>query len=149
MRLNEGSPEITSTVPLKHMLVGILNLKNGMEDNLHLLNQEINVKKGKREKTEEEEKKEKEMEGEEEMEGEGEKVEEEWKGLNEVVLAAQQHIDSISSMFTLGVSCLKEETDNSTNIIQGFIYLFSFVVFKNKLFLITLIKYSCFPDHVN
>ena len=132
MRLNEGSPEITSTVPLKHMLVGILNLKNGMKDNLHLLNQEINVKKGKREKTEEEEKKEKQREGEEEMEGEGEKEEEEWKGLNEVLLAAQQHIDSISSMYTLGVSCLKEETENSPNIIQGLFISFHSSFFKTN-----------------
>ena len=109
------------------MLVGILNLKNGMEDNLHRLNQEINLKKRKREKTEEEEKKEKqregekEIEGEKEMEGEGERVEEGWKGFNEVLHAAQQHIDSISSLYTLGVSWLKEETDNPPNTIQGFI----------------------------
>ena len=113
------------------MLVGILNLNNVMEDNLHRLNQEINLKKRKREKTEEEEKKEKqregekegekEMEGEMEKEGEGERVEEGWKGFNEVLHAAQQHIDSISSLYTLGVSWLKEETDNPPNTIQGFI----------------------------
>ena len=126
------------------MLVGILNLNNVMEDNLHRLNQEINLKKRKREKTEEEEKKEKQREGEKEMEGEkegekemegemekegeGERVEEGWKGFNEVLHAAQQHIDSISSLYTLGVSWLKEETDNPPNTIQGFIYFFLFDV---------------------
>ena len=81
----KGHLIFTSTVPLKHMLVGILNLKNGMEDNLYSFNQEINLKKRIREKTEEEEKKEKQREGEKEMEGEmekegeGERVEEGWK----------------------------------------------------------------------
>ena len=45
---------------------------------------------------------------------------EELKGLNDVIHAAQQHIDSIYSIFRLGVSWLKDGID--LNLIQGKIF---------------------------
>ena len=77
---------------LKFIMIDILNLRNGMEDNL-LLIQQINLmiqKKG-----------------------------EEQKGFDDVIHAAQQHIDSINTVFTLGVSWLKDETDFALSFIQG------------------------------
>ena len=74
-------------------MIDILNLKNGMEDNL-LLIQQINLMKQK--------------EGEEQ------------KGLvDDVIHAAQQHIDSINTVYLLGVSWLKGETEFSLCFIQG------------------------------
>ena len=74
-------------------MVDILNLRNGMEDNL-LLIQQINLMKQK--------------EGEEE------------KGFgDDVIHAAQQHIDSISKVFILGVSWLKEETEFVFSFVKG------------------------------
>ena len=79
---------------LKHIMIDILNLKNGMEDNL-LLIQQINqiIQKG----------------GEEQ------------KGFDDVIHAAQQHIDSINTVYTLGVSWLKDETDFALSLFQGII----------------------------
>jgi len=45
---------------------------------------------------------------------------EELKGFNDVIHAAQQHIDSIYSIFRLGVSWLKDGID--LNLIQGKIF---------------------------
>ena len=66
---------------LKHIMVDILNLRNGMEKNLILMKQ-----KG---------------------------------GDDAVIHVAQQHIDSISTVYTLGVSWLKGETDFALCFIQG------------------------------
>ena len=78
---------------LKHIMIDILNLKNGMEDNL-LLIQQINLMK--------------------------EKEGEEQKGLvDDVIHAAQQHIDSINTVYLLGVSWLKDETEFALTFIQG------------------------------
>ena len=78
-------------------MIDILNLKNGMEDNL-LLIQQINLT----------------------IQKEGE----EQKGFDNVVIqAAQQHIDSINTVYTLGVSWLKEETDFALRFIQGILSL--------------------------
>ena len=44
---------------------------------------------------------------------------EEQTGFDDVIHAAQQHIDSINTVFTLGVSWLKDETEFSLGIIQG------------------------------
>ena len=74
-------------------MVDILNLRNGMEDNL-LLIQQINQKEG-----------------------------EEQEGLNNVIHAAQQHIDSINTVYTLGISWLKDDTDFALSFIQGKIIL--------------------------
>ena len=82
---------------LKHLMVDILNLKNGMEDNL-LLIQQINLMKQK--------------EGEEQ------------KGLvDDVIHAAQQHIESINTVCLLGVSWLKDETEFALSFIQGKFFL--------------------------
>ena len=73
-------------------MIDILNLRNGMEDNL-LLIQQINLmiqKKG-----------------------------EDQKGFDDVIHAAQQHIDSINTVYTLGVSWLKKEDGLSLEFIQG------------------------------
>ena len=77
---------------LKHIMIDILNLRNGMEDNL-LLIQQINLMI--------------------QMEGEVQ------KGFDDVIYAAQQHIDSINSIYTLGVSWLKEDTDYAVNFRRG------------------------------
>ena len=85
---------------LKHLMVDILNLKNGMEDNL-LLIQQINLMK--------------------------EKEGEEQKGLvDDVIHAAQQHIDSINTVYLLGVSWLKGETDFARSFIKGRYIIFVF-----------------------
>ena len=77
-------------------MIDILNLKNGMEDNL-LLIQQINLMKQK--------------EGEEQ------------KGLvDDVIHAAQQHIDSINTVYLQGVSWLKGETEFALSFIQGRYY---------------------------
>ena len=77
---------------LKHIMIDILNLRNGMEDNL-LLIQQINLM----------------------IQKEGE----EQKGLDDVIHAAQQHIDSINTVYTLGVSWLKDETEFALTFIKG------------------------------
>ena len=73
-------------------MVDILNIKNGMEDNL-LLIQQINLMKQK--------------EGEEQ------------KGLDDVIHAAQQHIKSINIVYTLGLSWLKGDAAFALSFIQG------------------------------
>ena len=73
-------------------MIDILNLRNGMEDNL-LLIQQIHLM----------------------IQKEGEEL----KGFNDIILAAQQHIDSISTLYTLGVSWLKGETDFALSFVQG------------------------------
>ena len=70
-------------------MVDILNLRNGMEDNL-LLIQQINQKEG-----------------------------EEQEGLDDVIHATQQHIDSIITVYAMGVSWLKGDTDFALSFIQG------------------------------
>ena len=77
---------------LKFIMIDILNLRNGMEDNL-LLIQQINLM----------------------IQKEGE----EQKGFGDVIHAAQQHIDSINTVYTLGVSWLKDDTDFALSFIQG------------------------------
>ena len=77
---------------LKLIMIDILNLRNGMEDNLLLL-QQINLM----------------------IQKEGE----EQKGFDDVIHAAQQHIDSINSIYTLGVSWLKDDTDFSLSSTKG------------------------------
>jgi len=72
-------------------MIDILKLRNGMEDNL-LLIQQINL-----------------------IQKEGE----EQKWLDDVIHAAQQHIDSINTVYSLGVSWLKDETDFALSLIQG------------------------------
>ena len=76
---------------LKHLMVDILNLRNGMEDNL-LLIQQINLMKQK--------------EGEEQ------------KGLDDVIHAAQQHINAISTVYTLGVTWLKDDAIHALSLIS-------------------------------
>ena len=44
---------------------------------------------------------------------------EEQKRFNDIIYAAQQHIDSINSVYTLGVSWLKDEAAYALSIIQG------------------------------
>jgi len=73
-------------------MIDILNLRNGMEDNL-LLIQQINLM----------------------IQKEGE----EQKRFDDVIHAAQQHIDSINTVYILGVSWLKDETEFALGIIQG------------------------------
>ena len=73
-------------------MIDILNLRNGMEDNL-LLIQQINLM----------------------IQKEGE----EQKGFDDVIHAAQQHIDSINTVYTLGVSWLKDETEFVLKAIEG------------------------------
>ena len=78
-------------------MLDILNLRNGMEDNL-LLIQQIHLM----------------------IQKEGE----EQKRFNDVIHAAQQHIDSIEQMYTLGVSWLKGETELAFILLQGDYELF-------------------------
>ena len=73
-------------------MLDILNLRNGMEDNL-LLIQQIHLM----------------------IQKEGE----EQKRFNDVIHAAQQHIDSISTLFTLGVSWLNDSRNLALNYIQS------------------------------
>ena len=73
-------------------MIDILNLRNGMENNL-LLIQQINLM----------------------IQKEGE----EQKGFDDVIHAAQQHIDSINTVYTLGVSWLKDETEFVLKAIEG------------------------------
>ena len=80
---------------LKHIMIDILNLRNGMEDNL-LLIQQINLM----------------------IQKEGE----EQKGFDDVIHAAQQHIDSVNTAYTLGVSWLKDETAFALRVVHGKIY---------------------------
>ena len=77
---------------LKHIMIDILNLKNGMEDNL-LLIQKINLM----------------------IQKEGE----EQKGFDDVIHAAQQHIDSINTVYLLGVSWLKDDIAFALRFVQG------------------------------
>ena len=77
---------------LKYIMIDILNLRNGMEDNLLLIKQ-INLM----------------------IQKEGE----EQKGFDDVIHAAQQHIDSINTVYTLGVSWLKDETEFVLKAIEG------------------------------
>ena len=77
---------------LKFIMIDILNLRNGMEDNLRLI-QQINLM----------------------IQKEGEKE----KRFDDVIHAAQQHIDSINTVYTLGVSWLKDDTDFALSFIQG------------------------------
>ena len=77
---------------LKQIMIDILNLRNGMEDNL-LLIQQINLM----------------------IQKDGE----EQKGFDDVIHAAQQHIDSINTVYTLGVSWLKKKDGVSLEFIQG------------------------------
>ena len=77
---------------LKYIMIDILNLRNGMEDNLLLIKQ-INLM----------------------IQKEGE----EQKGFDDVIHAAQEHIDSINTVYTLGVSWLKDETDFALKFIEG------------------------------
>ena len=77
---------------LKHIMIDILNLKNGMEDNL-LLIQQINLM----------------------IQKEGE----EQKGFDDVIHAAQQHIDSINTVYLLGVSWLKDDIAFALRFVQG------------------------------
>ncbi|XP_023332288.1 zinc finger protein 665 isoform X2 [Eurytemora carolleeae] len=72
-------------------MIDILNLRNGMENNL-LLIQQIHLM----------------------IQKEGEEL----KGFNDIIHAAQQHIDSISTLYTLGVSWLKGETDFALSFVQ-------------------------------
>ena len=44
---------------------------------------------------------------------------EEQKGFDDVIHAAQQHIDSINTVYTLGVSWLKDETEFVLKAIEG------------------------------
>ena len=73
-------------------MIDILSLRNGMEDNL-LRIQQINLM----------------------IQKEGE----EQKGFDDVIHAAQQHIDSINTVYTLGVSWLKDETGFAFSLVQG------------------------------
>ena len=67
---------------------------------------------------------------------------EELKGFNDVVIqAAQQHIDSINTVFTLGVSWLKEETDFALRFIQGILFLSRFSYFAYILPNMLLLTY--------
>ena len=77
---------------LKHIIIDILNLKHGMEDNL-LLIQQINLM----------------------IQKEGE----EQKRFDDVIHAAQQHIDSINTVYTLGVSWLKDDTEFAVRLTKG------------------------------
>ena len=73
-------------------MIDILNLRNGMEDNL-LLIQQINLM----------------------IQKEGE----EQKGLDDVIHAAKQHIDSINTVYSLVLSWLKDDTKFSIRLIKG------------------------------
>jgi len=44
---------------------------------------------------------------------------EEQRGFNDVIHAAQQHIESINLVFNLGVSWLNDDPDFALSIIQG------------------------------
>ena len=85
---------------LKHIMIDILNLKNGMEDNL-LLIQKINLM----------------------IQKEGE----EQKGFDDVIHAAQQHIDSINTVYLLGVSWLKDDIAFALRFVQGKINKFNHI----------------------
>ena len=73
-------------------MLDILNLRNGMEDNL-LLIQQIHLM----------------------IQKEGE----EQKGFNDVVHAAQQHINSIKEVYHLGITWLRQDIDIALRLIQG------------------------------
>ena len=77
---------------LKFIMIDILNLRNGMEDNLRLI-QQINLM----------------------IQKEGE----EQKGFDDVIHAAQQHIDSINTVYLLGVSWLKDDIAFALRFVQG------------------------------
>ena len=78
-------------------MIDILNLRNGMEDNL-LLIQQINLMN----------------------ENEGE----EQNGLDDVIHAAQQHIESITTVYSLVLSWLKGDRDFALSFVQGRSLLF-------------------------
>ena len=82
---------------LKHIMINILNLRNGMENNL-LLIQQINLM----------------------IQKEGE----EQKGFDDFIHAAQQHIDSINTVFTLGVSWLQDDISFVLKTLDGKMFLF-------------------------
>ena len=54
---------------------------------------------------------------------------EELSGFNDVIHAAQQHIDSIEQIYTLGVSWLKGETELAFMLLQGDYELVFFIKF--------------------
>ena len=81
---------------LKHIMINILNLRNGMEDNL-LLIQQINLM----------------------IQKEGE----EQKGFDDVIHAAQQHIDSINTVFTLGISWLQDDISFVLKTLDGNVFI--------------------------
>jgi len=69
---------------------------------------------------------------------------EELKGFNDVVIqAAQQHIDSINTVFTLGVSWLKEETDFALRFIQGILFLSRFSYYV--IFFLSILVWGLLP----
>ena len=76
---------------LKHLMVDI-SLSNGMENILLLIQQiyQIQDKEG-----------------------------EEQKGLDDEIHAVQQHIKSISTVYSLGLSWLKDETDVAFSFVKG------------------------------
>ncbi|XP_023321225.1 uncharacterized protein LOC111695965 [Eurytemora carolleeae] len=76
---------------LKQIMIDILNLRNGMEDNLLLIQQIHRM-----------------------IQKEGE----EQRGFNDVINAAQQHIDAIITVYAMGVSWLKNDTDFALSFIQ-------------------------------
>jgi len=77
-------------------MINILNLRNGMEDNL-LLIQQINLM----------------------IQKEGE----EQKGFDDVIHAAQQHIDSINTVFTLGISWLQDDISFVLKTLDGNVFI--------------------------
>ena len=81
---------------LKLIMIDILNLRNGMEDNL-LLIQQINLM----------------------IQKEGE----EQKGFDDVIHAAQQHIDSINTVFTLGISWLQDDISFVLKTLDGNVFI--------------------------
>ena len=77
-------------------MIDILNLRNDMEENLFLI-QQMNLMI--------------------------QKEEEQLKGFNDVIHAAQRHIESINSVYTLGLSWLTGHTDS---------FIFGKILFNNN-----------------
>ena len=82
---------------LKYIMIDILNLRNGMENNL--LQLLIKQREG-----------------------------DEQKGFDDVIHTAQEHIDFISKVYTLGLSWLKDEREYTLGLIEGKELFFSVLI---------------------
>ena len=85
---------------LKHIMIDILNLRNGMEDNLLLMQKVHHIVKN---------------------------IKSVGLDLLNAITVVQQHIDSINTVYILGVSWLNDKTDFALSYIRGKVSYLKFI----------------------